>query len=1212
MTHFQLLRRNLRFHRRANFAVLLGVAVGTAVLTGALLVGDSLRGSLRDQALLRLGDIQEAMLVPRFIRAQTNDMAFRSSEILPKAERAIVLKGTVDAGPDSAMRRANDVSVVTKMVWRTSFDAAYDPTDFIKRLFGQRSYRTPNWRDEVRTPDYGQAWMSPALARDLGLNGSRLIQLRVPNVSAVSRDSWLGRKTADDLTQAIELTAIPLAVNDPRGHFNLEPSLSPAKTIIVNRFELEQKLGMVQKFNAYFSYSEAGPVSRPRGVQFSIGDFGIAMIAPKSRADSIIKLVDRDHTDSLDPREYRRRLAESMIQAADANGDKSLSKDELNAYFTRRGTIELESESLLLTPPAVQAALAAAKDLNIPATSTLVYLANAISDGVNEIPYSVIAAVDPQLTAPLGPYLNPSEPPLADDEILLADWPDSPLATKREDTITVRYFLPESDGKATEASATFKLRGRVPLTGVGADPYLAPEFPGITDKLTLGDWDPPFPYDNSKIKKRDEDYWDRYRATPKAYVNQSVGRKLFGSRFGFATSVRFAATSSADAQRIQDKLLEKLKPEDFGLVFENVREKALAASQSGTDFGGLFVGFSMFLIAGALMLVGLLWKLNLERRASEIGLLFAAGLRIRTVRRMLLVEGMIVAALGAILGLILAIGYGWLMLKLLAALWPDDGVASFLTLHVEPQTPLIGFFAMMLLTGATIWWSLRSLRQVAPAMLLRGVYDGSKRAAHEVSGRKSPLTSSAAPLICGILGIGATIAGLFVHDHEARAGAFFSGGGLLLIAGLLFLRRNLRNQDQRITKPASSLAQLGRRNIARHPGRSLLTAGLIASATFLLVAVESFRRNPAEDFAEYTGGSGGYDLIASMDLPLYQDLNDAASGRKEMLDSLERVYQKDPDTKIAKLKVAEELLSASTFMPLRMRSGDDAGCRNLSRPDKPKLIGVPQRFIDRGGFAFASLLKRSDKQWKLLQMRGDDNSVPVFGEANTVQWMLKKSLGDTLPFKDSHGNETKLRIVGTLQDSIFQGELVMSERLFLEMFPETQGYGMLLAAAPKGRAGELRSLLETAFADRGLSAIPVADKLRSYLAVENTYLSTFQILGGFGLLLGACGLAVVLLRNAVERRGELALLRALGLSPSSVGGMIRAENVTLLLVGLAIGVVTALVSISPLLFTGEASLRPLLRVAGLLIGVMVVGVAVGALAIRSTVRAPIVPALRNE
>ena len=61
----------------------------------------------------------------------------------------------------------------------------------------------------------------------------------------------------------------------------------------------------------------------------------------------------------------------------------------------------------------------------------LVYLANTIAAGDKEIPYSVVAALDPSLKPPLGPFLPPGVKQLADDEIVLADWKDSPLPRRR-------------------------------------------------------------------------------------------------------------------------------------------------------------------------------------------------------------------------------------------------------------------------------------------------------------------------------------------------------------------------------------------------------------------------------------------------------------------------------------------------------------------------------------------------------------------------------------------------------------------------------------------------------------------------------------------------------------------------------------------------------------------------------------------------------------
>ena len=70
MNHWQFVRRSLIHYWRTNLAVALGVAAATAVLTGALLIGDSMRGSLRDLTLGRLGFIDELLVTQHFFREQ--------------------------------------------------------------------------------------------------------------------------------------------------------------------------------------------------------------------------------------------------------------------------------------------------------------------------------------------------------------------------------------------------------------------------------------------------------------------------------------------------------------------------------------------------------------------------------------------------------------------------------------------------------------------------------------------------------------------------------------------------------------------------------------------------------------------------------------------------------------------------------------------------------------------------------------------------------------------------------------------------------------------------------------------------------------------------------------------------------------------------------------------------------------------------------------
>jgi len=154
-------------------------------------------------------------------------------------------------------------------------------------------------------------------------------------------------------------------------------------------------------------------------------------------------------------------------------------------------------------------------------------------------------------------------------------------------------------------------------------------------------------------------------------------------------------------------------------------------------------------------------------------------------------------------------------------------------------------------------------------------------------------------------------------------------------------------------------------------------------------------------------------------------------------------------------------------------------------------------------------------------------------------------------------------------------------------------------------------VLEAALGDRGFEVTPSARRLEAYLAVENMYLTTFQALGGLGLFLGTLGLAVVLLRSVWERRGELALLRALGYRHRALGWLLLSENGFLLLLGLGAGTVTALLAVAPHLLGGAGSI-PWSELLGLLVAVLAVGLLTATVALAATLRAPLVPALRRE
>src|SRR5260370_36805990 len=118
---------------------------------------------------------------------------------------------------------------------------------------------------------------------------------------------------------------------------------------------------------------------------------------------------------------------------------------------------------------------------------------------------------------------------------------------------------------------------------------------------------------------------------------------LWGSRFGKLTAVQFYGI---DVEKLSADLLARQAPAQGGFVFQPVRSNAEKASGGSADFGVLFLAFSFFLIAAALLLVGLLVRLNLDRRARAVGLLLALGWGAGPGRRPLSWDGAVRAAPG--------------------------------------------------------------------------------------------------------------------------------------------------------------------------------------------------------------------------------------------------------------------------------------------------------------------------------------------------------------------------------------------------------------------------------------------------------------------------------------------------------------------------------------------------------------------------------------
>jgi hypothetical protein len=308
----------------------------------------------------------------------------------------------------------------------------------------------------------------------------------------------------------------------------------------------------------------------------------------------------------------------------------------------------------------------------------------------------------------------------------------------------------------------------------------------------------------------------------------------------------------------------------------------------------------------------------------------------------------------------------------------------------------------------------------------------------------------------------------------------------------------------------------------------------------------------------------------------------------------------------------------ASIAPFRLLPGDDTSCLNLYEPRNPRILGASRAFIQSGRFRFqASLASTNDERenpWLLLNkpiVGVSGPVVPVIADANSMTYVLHKKLGEDIVLARD-GRAITLRLVAALDDSLFQSELIMADADFTRLFSGEDGYRLFLVETPPDRAAQVATAIEEGARDLGADAVLTTERLAEFHRVENTYISTFQTLGGLGLLVGTIGLAAVLLRNVMERRRELALLGAVGYRANHVFAIVLAENVLLLAWGLAIGTVCALVAVSPALGGRGGWPQAATGTWWLLVAVFVSGLLSSILATRAALRAPLLGALRAE
>ena len=478
-----------------------------------------------------------------------------------------------------------------------------------------------------------------------------------------------------------------------------------------------------------------------------------------------------------------------------------------------------------------------------------------------------------------------------------------------------------------------------------------------------------------------------------------------------------------------------------GVAVVPVRSQGLDASRGATDFGEYFLYFSFFLVISALLLTTLFFKLGIEQRLREIGTLRAIGFGPSTIRKLFIFEGLILALIGSVLGLIGAVAYAQLMMFGLRTWWVGAVATTSLRLHVSPQSLLLGSIGGIVAALICVVLTLRNLKTQSTRGLLAG----------SISTVRPQLTTgqSSFRIALGLTLFGSLLLIASAVHFVGQVVGFFGSGVLLLAAFLFYESSWLRRRPTSVLAGSGwwPIARVGLRNATYRPARSILCIALISSATFVIVSVDSFRHRESDDLGEKKSGTGGFPLFAESLVPLVHDPS-SRQGQESL-----NLLDENPDSP----------LRGVTFTRFRVQPGDDASCLNLYQPRNPKVIAPTDEFLESNRFTFQSTLSGVDDNatnpWLLLNHDFPDGAIPVIADANSLTYVLHLKLGNDLRLQ--HGEQPiRARVVGALSDSLFQSEVIMSEKNFVRLFPDQHGYRLFLIDSGNADQARVAAVLE--------------------------------------------------------------------------------------------------------------------------------------------------------
>ncbi len=552
--------------------------------------------------------------------------------------------------------------------------------------------------------------------------------------------------------------------------------------------------------------------------------------------------------------------------------------------------------------------------------------------------------------------------------------------------------------------------------------------------------------------------------------------------------------------------LEPLVPDGF--VAEAGDDFLARKRTEASAFGRLLkTGLSAFSVL-ALLVGGFViyntFNVIVTQRLRELAVLSAIGATPKQLRRALRYEGLVIGAIGSILGVVVGFALAYGMIAVLGAFGvelPGSGVA------VSPNTVVSALLAGMVITYVSVRAPARKAARTEPIEALRQ---------SEVETATIGRARVATVAVLAVLGFAGLLAG---------GGLGLAVGGVLLFLAVIaagpLLARGAAWAAGPLAQPFGLEGRLAVDNTARNPLRTATTANALLIGVFLVTLV-TVAGTSLKDFAvgELNRLAGADFVLASQGGTIDDDLIAA-------LEAVEGVEQ----------------VVAFRAQPATV----DGTASSVSAGDLDRLQQVAKLDLRSGSFDDL-----------------DDGSIIIAGSTSIGSAPTKDDLevGDTVEVVGASGEPVELTVVGVLESSIdvaFTGNLVTDTTLAQLSGADAAPTQAFMAVA-SGRESEVEEAAGEVLSIRPDIFLAKASQLSETIG----QIFDFLIAAVNGLLLMSVAVALIGIVNTmslsiVERRRELGLLRIVGMVDRRVRRMVRLESIVIATLGTVSGMVLGLV-----------------------------------------------------